>query len=47
LGINLLFVLTIVSLHTLGTKLLLLLEICMALVLTLILQWLDGRTLSR
>jgi UDP-GlcNAc:undecaprenyl-phosphate GlcNAc-1-phosphate transferase len=43
MGINLLFVCTMVSLHTLGTQCLLMLEISLALVLALVLQWLDAR----
>ena len=43
MGINLLFVLIVVPLHTFGSKVLLLLEICLAMLLYFILNWLDNR----
>ena len=43
IGINLIFILSVISLHTLGTKVLLLIELGMATILALVLYWLDTR----
>lgn len=47
MGINLFFVLTVLPLHTFGTKVLLVLEMGMAVVLYFVLGWLDGRVLAK